>query len=64
MVDEAYRRRGLAMFLLSEAFRQFLRQGITHVDVQLRPDDVAPLMMFQKFGFQQVGEGGVWKKDV
>ena len=37
-VDEAYRRRGLAVFLLSEAFRQFARQGIAD---RRRPGDAA-----------------------
>ncbi len=61
-VDEAYRRRGLAVFLLSEVFRQFLRQGITHVEVQTRQTDAAALGMFQKLGFQQMEQGGVWRK--
>ena len=63
-VDEAYRRRGLALFLLSEAFCQFLRQGITHVDVQTRSSNAAALGTFLKLGFQPAGEGGVWRKDV
>ena len=62
-VDAAYRRRGLALFLLSEAFRQFLRQGIMHVEVQARKSTPSPCEMLQKLGFQQVDQGGVWKKD-
>ena len=62
-VDEAYRRRGLALFLLSEAFCQFLRQGIMHVEVQTRSTNAAALGMFLKLGFQPAGEGGVWRKD-
>lgn len=61
-VDEAYRRRGLAIFLLSEAFRQFLRQGIMHVEVQVQQTDAPVLAVFQKLGFQQVEQGGVWRK--
>ena len=56
-VDESYRRRGLAMFLLSEAFRQFLRQGIMHVEVQARQSDAPVLEMFRKLGFQAGGAG-------
>lgn len=63
-VDEPYRRRGLAVFLLSEAFRQFLRQGIMHVEVQARQTNAAVLEMFLKLGFQQVEQGGVWRKDL
>jgi GNAT superfamily N-acetyltransferase len=62
-VDESYRRRGLALFLLSEAFRQFLRQGIMHVEVQARQTNTALLAICRKLGFEQVGEGGLWKKD-
>ncbi len=61
-VDEAYRRRGLATFLLSEAFRQFLRQGIVHVEVQTGDSDTPALGAFRKVGFQQIAQGGLWKK--
>jgi GNAT superfamily N-acetyltransferase len=62
-VDESYRCHGLAMFLLSEAFRQFLRQGIMRVEVQTRSTNAAALGTFRKLGFQPAGEGGVWRKD-
>jgi GNAT superfamily N-acetyltransferase len=62
-VQEPYRRRGVAVFLLSEAFRQFLRQGIRHVSVQTSQSNVAALAMFQKLGFQPDEAGGLWKKD-
>ncbi len=61
-VEESYRRRGLAVFLLSDAFRQFLRQGITQVQVQVRQTDLTALELFQKLGFRPVEQGGVWKK--
>jgi GNAT superfamily N-acetyltransferase len=61
-VDEAYRRRGLALFLLSDVFRQFIRQGITHVEVQTRAANTSALGTFLKLGFQQTDQGGVWKK--
>jgi ribosomal protein S18 acetylase RimI-like enzyme len=63
-VDESYRRRGLAVFLLSEAFRQFLRQGIMHVEIQARQSNAVACEMFRKLGFQEVEQGGVWRKDV
>jgi ribosomal protein S18 acetylase RimI-like enzyme len=62
-VDETYRRHGLATFLLNEAFRQFLRQGIMHVEVQAGATNAAALALFQKLGLQPVGQGGVWKKE-
>ncbi len=62
-IEPPYRRQGLALFLLSEAFRQFLRQGIVHVEVQARQSNAAALELFRKLGFQPVEQGGVWKKD-
>jgi ribosomal protein S18 acetylase RimI-like enzyme len=62
-VDKAYRRRGLTIFLLSEAFRQFLRQGIVHVDVQVRQSDAIVLAIVHKLGFQEVERGGLWRKE-
>ena len=62
-VAEAQRRRGLATFLLNEAFRQFLRQGIMSVEVQAGEANAAALGIFQKLGLQQVGQGGVWRKE-
>jgi len=63
-VEPAYRRRGVATFLLNEAFRQFLRQGIMHVEVQAGETNAAALGAFQKLGLQQTGQGGVWKKEM
>lgn len=62
-VEESYRGRGLAIFLLSEAFRQFLRQGIMLVEAQTRQSNPVAMGLFQKLGFQKIEEGGVWKKD-
>ncbi len=62
-IAEAQRRRGLATFLLNEAFRQFLRQGIMSVEVQAGETNAAALGIFQKLGLQQVGQGGVWRKE-
>jgi ribosomal protein S18 acetylase RimI-like enzyme len=62
-VDEAYRRRGLALFLLSEAFAQLLRQGIQWVEAQTRSTHAAALELFQKLGLRPTDQGGVWRKD-
>ena len=61
-IAEPQRRRGLATFLLNEAFRQFLRQGITRVEVQANQSNAPALGIFQKLGLQRTGEGGVWRK--
>ena len=61
-VEATYRRHGLATFLLNEAFRQFLRQGIMHVEVQTGDTNAAALGVFQKLGLHETGRGGVWRK--
>lgn len=63
-VAETHRRRGLAVFLLSEAFRQFFRQGILRVEVQTRQSNPAAMEMFRRLGFEPIEEGGVWEKDL
>ena len=61
-MGEAFRRRGLAVFLLSEAFRQFARQGIATVEAQAMQHNVAALGMYRKLSFQQIGQGSVFRK--
>jgi len=63
-VEESLRRRGLAVFLLSEAFRQFIRQGIMLVETQVAQHNDAALGAFRQLGFEQVGYGSVFRKDV
>ena len=62
-VDPAHRRKGLSIFLLSEAFRHFIREGITVVEAQAMQHNSAALGMYHKLGFQQVGQGSVFRKD-
>ena len=63
-VNADYRRSGLALFLLNDAFRWFLRQGIACVEVQTHEIDTPALAMFSKLHFRQIGQGGVWRKEV
>lgn len=62
-VDEAFRRRGLSVFLLSEAFRQFMREGTTTVEIQAMQHNIAALNLYQKLGFKQIGHGSVLRKE-
>ncbi len=62
-VDPAYRRRGYAIFLISEIFRQFLRQGIMTVQAQCMESNVSAVNMYQKLGFKPIGQGSVYRKD-
>jgi ribosomal protein S18 acetylase RimI-like enzyme len=63
MVDESYRRRGLAEFLISEAFRQFTREGAATVEVQAMQHNIAALGLYHKLGFEPVGHGSVLRKE-
>jgi ribosomal protein S18 acetylase RimI-like enzyme len=62
-VDESARRRGLAIFLLSEAFRQFIREGTREVEVQAMQHNLAAHALYRKMGFEQFGQGSVLRKD-
>jgi ribosomal protein S18 acetylase RimI-like enzyme len=62
-VEESFRRRGLAMFLLGEAFRHFLRDGITTIEVQAMQHNIAALGLYRKLGFRQVTHGSVLRKE-
>ncbi|MEN6451016.1 MAG: GNAT family N-acetyltransferase [Thermoguttaceae bacterium] len=61
-VDPGYRRRGLASFLLGEAFRQLMRQGVQRVEVQTRESETSAIATFRRLGFEDAGVGGVWRK--
>lgn len=62
-VDPAYRRRGYATFLLSEAFRQFQKQGILTVETQTLETNIPAVNLYQKMKFEQVGGGGMFRKE-
>ena len=62
-VDESARRRGMAMFLLSEAFRQFIRDGSHEIEVQAMQHNLAAHMLYRKMGFEQFGQGSVFRKE-
>jgi GNAT superfamily N-acetyltransferase len=63
-VAESFRRRGVAVFLLSEAFRRFLRDGITEVETQSPLSNAAGAAVLRKLGFQEMGRGCVFRKEV
>ena len=62
-VEESARRRGLAIFLLSEAFRQFIREGSREVEIQAMQHNLAAQALYRKLGFQQFGQGSVFRKE-
>lgn len=62
-VEPSYRRRGLAVYLLSEVFRQFQRQGIETVEVQTMQRNTAAVGVYEKLGFARAGGGAVYRKE-
>lgn len=63
-VNADCRRGGLALFLLNDAFRWFIRQGIACVEVQTLQTDTPALATFSKLHFHQIEQGGVWRKEI
>jgi len=61
-VNESFRRRGVAVFLLTEAFRQFGREGVSVIETQTAQDNLPGLALLNKLGFRQVGIGSVFRK--
>lgn len=62
-VDQSLRRRGLAVFVLSEACRQFIRDGVSRLEAQVMIHNVAALGVYRRLGFQQIGQGSVFRKE-
>lgn len=63
-VEPAFRRQGLATFLIGEALRQLQSQGITLAEFQTRSDDNAALELFDGLGFERIDAGLVLEKTV
>ena len=61
-VDPAYRRRGLAVFLLCEACRQFARQGIVSFAAQAWAGDAAVAGLLKKLGMKPALTGTQFRK--
>jgi len=62
-VEESSRRRGLALFLLSEAFRHLIRSGAKDLEVQAMQHNLAAHSMYRRLGFKQVAQGSVFRLD-
>jgi GNAT superfamily N-acetyltransferase len=62
-VEDSFRRRGMAVFLLCEAFRQFARQGAETIEIQAMQHNLAALGLYRKLGFRQCGQGSVFRKE-
>lgn len=58
------RREGLATYLLCEAFRQLLEEGVQLVEAQTPKQNEAATKLYLHLGFQMVDQGAVYQKDV
>ncbi len=57
------RRRGLATFLLSEAFERLRSRGILLVEAQTMEQNAPAIAAYNKLGFRQIDEGVIYRKD-
>ena len=57
------RRKGLATFLLGEAFERLRSRGILLVEAQTMQQNAPALALYAKLGFKQIDEGVVYRKD-
>ena len=60
---ERQRRKGLATFLLGEAFERLRNRGIVLVEAQTMQHNAPALALYEKLGFKKVDEGVVYRKD-
>ncbi|MGD9633754.1 MAG: GNAT family N-acetyltransferase [Pirellulales bacterium] len=57
------RRRGLATFVLGEAFNRLKNRGIVMVEAQTMQHNAPALALYGKLGFETIGYGEVFRKD-
>lgn len=62
-VPSDQRRKGLATFLLGEAFDRLRNRGIILVEAQTMQQNAPALTLYDKLGFKKVDEGIVYRKD-
>jgi len=62
-VPAEQRRKGLATYLLSEAFERLRNRGVLLVEAQTMQQNEPAVALYKRLGFQQVDEGIVYRKD-
>jgi GNAT superfamily N-acetyltransferase len=62
-VPSDQRRKGLATFLLGEAFERLRNRGILLIEAQTMQQNAPALAMYAKLGFKQIDEGVMYRKD-
>jgi ribosomal protein S18 acetylase RimI-like enzyme len=61
-VNAKNRRQGMAMYLLSEAFKQLHDEGVAVVEVQTMQNNAAAMALYARLGFHIVDHGSVLRK--
>jgi ribosomal protein S18 acetylase RimI-like enzyme len=62
-VPSEHRRKGLATFLLSEAFERLRNRGILLIEAQTMQQNEPAIATYKRLGFTQIDEGVVYRKD-
>jgi ribosomal protein S18 acetylase RimI-like enzyme len=62
-VAATHRRQGMAVYLLSEAFKQLHDEGIAVVEVQTMQQNAAAMALYAKLGFHVADHGSVFRKE-
>lgn len=62
-VEPEYRRQGHGLLLLSDVLKQLAQERLGLVEVQTMVHNTAARNLYQKFGFQQVDEGVVYRRE-
>lgn len=62
-VDPPLRRRGYASYLLGEAIRILRRRGVATIEAQTMAVNEAARAFYTKFGFTEIDQGIVYRKD-
>lgn len=62
-VNSSERRKGLATYLLVEAFERLRTRGVMLVEAQTMQQNEPAIKLYTKLGFKQVDEGTVYRKE-
>lgn len=62
-VPKDQRRKGLATYLLSEAFERLRNRGVLLVEAQTMQQNAPAVALYERLGFKKVDEGIVYRKD-
>ncbi|PIR17452.1 MAG: ribosomal-protein-alanine N-acetyltransferase [Deltaproteobacteria bacterium CG11_big_fil_rev_8_21_14_0_20_49_13] len=62
-VDESFRQRGIAKAMLDEMIDLAGRSSVISIFLEVRPSNVAALLLYKSFGFEQIGVRKGYYKD-